>query len=41
MSFYQRQVLPRLLQFNFALQRANDLSQLAHYGHPLNLFSCL
>src|SRR6266516_3446557 len=25
------------LEFNFALQRANDLSQLAHYRHPLNL----
>ena len=29
------------LEFNFALQRANDLSQLAHYRHPLNLLSCL
>ena len=23
------------LEFRFALQRANDLSQLAHYRHPL------
>ena len=29
------------LEFNFALQLANDLSQLAHYRHPLNLLSCL
>ena len=29
------------LEFNFALQRANDLSQLAHYRHPLNLLCCL
>jgi hypothetical protein len=29
------------LEFNFAMQRANDLSQLAHYRHPLNLLSCL
>jgi hypothetical protein len=29
------------LEFNFALQRADDLSQLAHYRHPLNLLSCL
>ena len=29
------------LEFNFALQRANDLSQLAYYRHPLNLLSCL
>jgi hypothetical protein len=29
------------LEFNFALQRADDLSQLAHDRHPLNLLSCL
>ena len=28
-------------EFRFALQRANDLSQLAHYRHLLNLLSCL
>ena len=35
---------PRLpyssLEFNFALQRANDLSQLAQYQHPQNLLCC-
>ena len=29
------------LDFHFALRRANDLSQLADYRHPLSLFSCL
>ena len=29
------------LEFHFALQRANDLSQLAHYRNPLSLISCL
>jgi hypothetical protein len=30
-----------ILEFNFALQGANDPSQLAHYRHPVNLLSCL
>src|SRR5262245_65088351 len=45
---YASAVIPRgpqlsysSLEFNFALQRANDLSQLAYYRHPLNLLSCL
>jgi hypothetical protein len=29
------------LEFNFALQRASDLSQLAHYRHPLDLLFVL
>jgi hypothetical protein len=28
------------LEFNFALQRANDLSQLAQYQHPQNVLCC-